>query len=122
MNVITFGLILVSVSLSAAAQILFKYGVTSAKVGFEGTGVIPVLLSYLLTPGVIGGLALYGIGTLLWLNVLSRIEVSQAYPFVGLGFLLTALLGMVLFGDNVNAWRIGGMVLIGAGIYLVARS
>src|SRR5262245_15804263 len=77
-------LILCSVMLSAIAQIAFKWGVSS-----EAGPIMRALLgSYaaLATPGVITGLALYGVGTLLWIQALKRIDVSQAYPFVSLGF------------------------------------
>jgi multidrug transporter EmrE-like cation transporter len=116
----TITLILVSVSLSALAQICFKAGVGSAS--STGAGRLNDLVVTLFTPGVMGGLALYGLGTLLWLTALGRVEVSQAYPFVGLGFLLTAVLGAVLFGDTLSASRLAGMALIVGGIVLVARS
>ena len=118
----TLALILVSVTLSAFAQIAFKFGVTAAR-GAEPAGSgLGALLGFLLSPGVIAGLALYAVGTLLWLNVLSRVEVSQAYPFVGLGFVLTAVLGSVLFGDTLTMPRITGTVLVMLGIYFIARS
>jgi multidrug transporter EmrE-like cation transporter len=120
MSAATVSLILVSVSLSALAQICFKFGVGSA--GPTGAGRLQDLAAALLTPGVMGGLALYGVGTLLWLSALGRVEVSQAYPFVGLGFVLTAVLGAALFGDALSASRLFGMALVVGGIVLVARS
>lgn len=118
----TLALILVSVTLSAFAQIAFKLGVTTVRDGAPATSAPATLLGYLLSPGVIAGLALYGVGTLLWLGVLSRVEVSQAYPFVGLGFVLTAVLGAVLFGDALSAPRIAGTLLVVLGIVLIAGS
>ncbi len=121
MALTTLALILVSVTLSAFAQIAFKFGVTSARAAGPAASMPATLLSYLLAPGVIAGLALYGVGTLLWLNVLSRVEVSQAYPFVGLGFVLTAILGAALFGDTLTLPRIAGTALVMLGIFLIAR-
>lgn len=118
----TLALILVSVTMSAFAQIAFKFGVTAAREGGGSTSAAGTLLGFLLSPGVIVGLALYGVGTLLWLSVLSRVEVSQAYPFVGLGFVLTAILGAVLFGDVLTMPRITGIALVMLGIYFIARS
>jgi multidrug transporter EmrE-like cation transporter len=68
-----------------------------------------------------GGLALYGIATVLWLGVLSRVELSQAYPFVGLSFVLAAVLGYFVFADAVSATRVAGIALIVAGVVLVGR-
>jgi multidrug transporter EmrE-like cation transporter len=119
----TLGLILVSVSLSALAQISFKLGVTGAAhqavpVGGAAAG----LMGALFTPGVMVGLALYGFGTLLWLTALARVDVSQAYPFVGLGFVLTAILGYLIFGDPLTPQRIAGILVVMGGIWLVAQS
>jgi multidrug transporter EmrE-like cation transporter len=116
MTASTLLLILVSVTLSAAAQISFKLGMSSGAAQSSG------LLGALFTPGVLIGLSLYGFGTLLWLSVLGRTEVSQAYPFVGLGFVLTAILGHFLFNDAVGPQRIIGILLVIGGIVLVARS
>jgi multidrug transporter EmrE-like cation transporter len=118
----TLGLILVSVSLSALAQISFKLGVTGANQAVPVGGAAAGLIGSLLTPGVMVGLALYGFGTLLWLTALARVEVSQAYPFVGLGFVLTAILGYVIFGDPLTPQRIAGILVVMGGIWLVAQS
>jgi multidrug transporter EmrE-like cation transporter len=124
MSLPILGLILLSISLSAIAQVLFKFGMSSVAVkqalatGSPGQAAIAVFLS----AGVLGGLSLYGIGTVLWLGVLSRTEVSQAYPFVGLGFVLTALIGYFLFGDAIGPLRIVGITLVIAGIFLISRS
>jgi multidrug transporter EmrE-like cation transporter len=123
MTLPVLGLILLSVSLSAAAQVLFKFGMSSESVrtAMAAGSVVRTALAVFLNPGVPGGLSLHGTGTVLWLGVLSRIQVSQAYPFVGLGFVLTALIGYALFGDTLWPLRIGGIALAMAGIPLIAR-
>lgn len=120
----TLTLILASVTLSAFAQLSFKYGVTNAAngSGHQNESILGSLLSPLLSPGVILGLALYAIGTLLWITVLGKVEVSQAYPFVGLGFVLTALLGYAFFGDTLSLQRMAGIGLVIGGIVLIAQS
>jgi drug/metabolite transporter (DMT)-like permease len=118
------GLILLSISLSAIAQVLFKFGMSSVAVkqALAGGSPMQAAIAVFLSAGVLGGLALYGIGTVLWLGVLSRTEVSQAYPFVGLGFVLTALIGYFLFGDALGPLRIAGIVMVIAGIFLISQS
>jgi multidrug transporter EmrE-like cation transporter len=112
-------LILVSVTVSALAQISFKLGLAS-QAGTAGDA-IQGILPKLMTTGVLTGLVLYGGGTLLWLSALDRVELSQAYPFVGLGFALTTLAGWWLFGDHITLQRLAGILLIIAGIVTVAR-
>jgi multidrug transporter EmrE-like cation transporter len=74
----------------------------------------------LLSPAVVAGLCLYGIGTAMWLHALVKIELSQAYPFVGFSFVLTALAGWWLFGEALTAQRTTGIALVVAGVTLVA--
>ena len=93
----TLALILVSVTLSACAQVLFKFGVAPVPGSVGNPSLIGAIINTLLRPGVLGGLALYGVGTVVWLRALARTELSQAYPFVGLGFVMTAALGYVVF-------------------------
>ena len=71
---------------------------------------------------VIAGLAMYGLGALLWLLVLARIDVSAAYPFVGLGFVMTMMLGWLLLGESLQPTRVAGTLLIALGVVLVART
>ncbi len=116
-----FLLILASVGLSALAQMLLKMGVGRvARAAAGGAG--DALLAYAGSPFVIGGLALYGVGAVLWLFVLARLPLTAAYPFVGLGFIMTMLIGVFALQEQVSATRVVGTVLIALGCVLVARS
>ena len=57
----------------------------------------------------------------IWLLVLARVEVSFAYPFVGIGFIVTMVLGWWLMGDSIGLQRLAGTLLITAGVVLIAR-
>ena len=59
---------------------------------------------------------------LLWLNALSKVELSRLYPFVGMGFVLTTLAGWALFGDSLSPQRLIGIALVVGGIAPVARA
>ncbi|WP_033073882.1 hypothetical protein [Sphingopyxis sp. MWB1] len=113
-------LILASVSLSALAQLALKMGVSAAGAGRGGlTGEVG---GFVQSPLILLGLLLYGLGALLWLFVLARAPLSLAYPFVGIGFILTMLAGLFLLQEEVSLARLSGTVLIAIGCVLVARS
>jgi multidrug transporter EmrE-like cation transporter len=120
----TVALILISVTLSAFAQVSFKLGVGARGVSTTAAGTQPLeaALLMIMSPGMLGGLLLYGLGTLLWLQVLARTDLAQAYPFVGLGFVITTLFGAVLFGEPITFMRAGGILLVIVGICAIARS
>jgi multidrug transporter EmrE-like cation transporter len=120
----TFALIMASVTLSALAQASFKVGLSSNGLGPASTDTssFVTIIMTLAKPAILSGFLLYGLGTLLWLQVLSRTDLSQAYPFVGIGFIMTAVLGVFLFGEAITAMRASGISLVILGIYLIARS
>ncbi len=122
MNLALLSLILVSVMMSAAAQIALKHGMSSPAVQAGlAAGLSQALPSVASNPFVVLGFSLYGLGAILWLGVLARIDVSQAYPFVGLGFLLTMAFGVLLLGETLTPLRLFGTCLVALGVLLVAR-
>jgi multidrug transporter EmrE-like cation transporter len=113
-------LIFISVSISAIAQITLKYGMSSPAVqqGLSGNW-LETVLAVISSFYVWLGLSLYAMGAVLWLGVLAKIEVSIAYPFVGLGFILTLLFGVFLLGEAFSLIRLIGTILVVLGIVLV---
>ena len=64
----------------------------------------------------------YAISILLWMSVLSKAEVSFAYPFLSVGYVLSAVLGYVFFSESITVIRIAGIVVICIGVILISRS
>jgi drug/metabolite transporter (DMT)-like permease len=114
-------LILASVGLSAVAQMFLKLGVSAVARG-GAAGPAATLLTYAMSPYVLLGLALYGLGAILWLFVLARLPLTAAYPFVGLGFVATLAIGVLTLNEAVTPGRLAGTLLIAVGCVLVARS
>ncbi|HRD49857.1 MAG TPA: EamA family transporter [Candidatus Competibacteraceae bacterium] len=117
------GLILISVAISALAQIILKHGMSASEMQSAMTaGGMAAAWAIVGNGFVLLGLSLYGAGALLWLGVLARVDVSQAYPFVGLGFVLTMAFAWCFLGESLVFSRILGTFLIVAGVVLVAHS
>lgn len=116
-----FLLIIASVGLSALAQLALKSGTGTARAPHV-VGVGGEAMALAQNPLIWSGLFLYGLGAILWLFVLGRVPLSVAYPFVGMGFILTMAAGFLILGEEISVARIGGTLLIAAGCILVARS
>lgn len=116
--------ILASVTMSAVAQILLKSGMSSFRIaqaletGRPGQIAVEVWTS----PWILGGLGLYFLGACIWLFALAKVQVSQAYPFVGIGFIITLVLGKLLMGDDVTSVRVAGTIMVAVGVALIART
>jgi multidrug transporter EmrE-like cation transporter len=118
------GLILFSVVCSAAAQILFKIGMTRSNVvlALSSGNWWHVAESILFNSWIVVGFSLFITGAVVWLFVLVHVDVSYAYPFVGLGFILTMILGSLVLGEAVTLAKIAGTLMVSAGLILIARS
>jgi multidrug transporter EmrE-like cation transporter len=123
MTVHTFLLIVTGVLLNAAAQLLLKAGVRPLG---ELTLAPGRLLSTALEVGsqwpILAGLACYVVSVGVWIIGLSRVDVSVAYPMLSLGYVVNALAAWWLFGEALGPMRWAGMMLILAGVFVMARS
>ena len=116
-------LILVSVGLNAAAQLLLKQGTKAlGLVATDASTGGTILLQAAFNPWVWTGLATYVVSVALWILVLSRVEVSYAYPMVSLGYVMAAVAAKLLWNEELSLSRIIGIGVICLGVFLVSRS
>jgi len=50
------------------------------------------------------------------------VPVSFAYPFVGLGFVITALIAWAALGEAPGVPQIAGTLMVTLGVALIARA
>ena len=119
----TMALILMSVTLSALAQIALKHGMSAASAQRALADRTFVGLAGIFThASIMIGFALYVLGALLWLGVLAKVDVGLAYPFVALGFLVTMGFGILFLGEPFSLARAAGTCLVVAGVVVVAHA
>jgi drug/metabolite transporter (DMT)-like permease len=80
------------------------------------------MLTAAISPLIWLGLIIYGLSVAMWLWVLSKVDLSAAYPFVGVSFLVTMAFGVFLLDESVTPMRIVGTILIAIGCTLVGKS
>lgn len=116
-------LILTGVLLNAAAQIVLKQGMrTIGPFAFSLENILPIGIKVGLNPFVLIGLGCYAVSVIVWLMVLSRVDVSYAYPLLSFGYIVAALAGKFFFGEPVDLTRWAGIVTICIGVYLITRT
>lgn len=119
LRVMVFIVALLSIVLGAVAQFCLKVGVSSISISYG----IKDIVAALFTNGYFFcGVVCYGVSLVLWLYVLSNLELSKAYPMVSLGYVCAVLLGYLALHEDINALRLLGLVLIMIGVFLIARS
>jgi multidrug transporter EmrE-like cation transporter len=116
-------LILLGVLLNAAAQLVLKQGMR--QIGFfefKLENFCRIFSSVALNPYILLGLVFYVISVGVWLLVLSRVEVSFAYPLLSVGYIVTAFSSYLFFNESVTPTRWLGIAIICLGVYFVTKS
>lgn len=114
-------LILVAVLLGAVAQITLKrgmqiYGEVSV------VGVWGQLIDIFKVPHVAVGFLLYGLSSVLWIAVVSNVDLSLAYPMVSVAYVAVVVASWLFLGEQFSPVRLTGLLIIVAGVIVISRS
>ena len=116
-------LILLGVLLNAAAQLLLKAGMNQiGHFEFSLSNLLPISLKVMVNAPIILGLFAYVVSVAVWLLVLSRVQVSFAYPMLSIGYIVSAIAAYYLLGEDISILRMTGIVIIMAGVFMVSQS
>jgi multidrug transporter EmrE-like cation transporter len=115
-------LIVLSVSLNATAQILMRRGMLQiGAVSFDGGAVLLMLQAMLSNIFLWLSFLCYGFSIIIWMLVLSRVEVSFAYAFSSLGYVLVTVMGTLILKEHISVTKIIGIAVVCIGVILVAK-
>jgi drug/metabolite transporter (DMT)-like permease len=115
--------ILISVIGGAFGQILLKKGMTTmGPMTISGSQLFSMLWRMGTNPYVIVGLAIYVCGTVFWLAALSRVDLSFAYPFASLSYVVMLAASWLLFRENISLVRLMGTAVVALGVIIISRS
>lgn len=116
-------LILFTVLTNFLSQIMLKKGMTQVKMDSLGaSNIAQAIPNILLNFFVMGGLLVMVISMASHLLVLSKVDISYAYPFLGLSFVLISAWGYFVLSEPMSVYKVTGVVLIVCGVALVAKS
>ena len=125
-----FLMILFSVILGVAGQLSLKHGVGIASSGassriahsLDAGSILTFLQSAAANKFVIFGFLFYLVSAASWLIILSRVDLSFAYPMISIGYIVIVILSKYIFDEPVITMRIAGTLLVSAGVFLLLRS
>ena len=116
-------LVLTSIVLAVCGQLLLKQGML--KIGYvelSGKDILSFLVKAVTSPFVIAGLVTFGVSFVMWLLILTRLELSKVYPMVAIGYVLAVLFSWLFFKESMTALRIVAISLIVLGVVVLSRS
>lgn len=103
-------------------QLVLKWQVSQAGALPATTGAkIVFLLGLLLNPWIVSGFLAAFLASLCWMAAMTKFNLSHAYPFMGLSFVLVLLGSGIFFGEAVTPLKIAGTALIVFGIIVASQ-
>lgn len=118
-----FLLIVATVLLNTTSQILMKTGMNQVgTIDFSFNGMGRLAQGFVTNVFVIVGLTTMIISMVTHLMSLSQFDVSFAFPFISLAYVVVLIYGYFVLGENINASRVAGIGFIIFGTVLIARS
>jgi multidrug transporter EmrE-like cation transporter len=120
----SMALLVISVVFAIAGQFTLKAAMN--EIGRIGTAQfrdpIALVARAAKEPRLWAGLALFGISAAFWLVVLSRVNLSVAYPLVGVSYILVVAIGRFVLNEEVPPMRWVGVTIIAVGIATIGLS
>ena len=109
--------VFITVFLTVYSQVVIKWQVLAAGAfPADSAGQFWFLARLLLNPWVVSALAAGLLAVVSWMAAMTRLELSHAYPFMSLSFVLVLVLSGMVFDEPVTAYKMLGLSLIVAGI------
>lgn len=116
-----FIFIALTILLTVYGQLMLKWQV-GLHAPLPGQALGPAFyLRMLLNPWVISAFAAAFGASLAWMAAISKMELSRAYPFMALNFVLVGLIAIPLFGETFTTAKLIGLTLIIIGLLFFTR-
>ncbi|WP_088007131.1 EamA family transporter [Indiicoccus explosivorum] len=119
MNILHLLLVLCNTLILVAGQFLWKIGMERQTDAFASVfSVVKLFFS----PFIFTGLAMYGLATVLWLFILTKIPLSVAYPLQSSAYIIAVFGAFFLFNESITPWKIAGVCFIMLGVSMIGLS
>jgi multidrug transporter EmrE-like cation transporter len=103
-------------------QIIIKWQIRHAgELPASLSGKFTFLLSQFGNLWIISGFAAAFLASLVWMAAMTKLELSFAYPFMSLSFVLVVALSLVLFDEIFSWYKVVGMGIIILGLFVFSR-
>ncbi len=109
--------------MSSTAHVALKKGMmTHALISERPDGIIALIWTVGTNPWVLGGMFLHVSALVVWLWALSKVDISFAYPFLALGYVLVSAMAWLWLGEELTLMRLRGMLIIILGVLVLAKA
>ena len=105
-------LLFINVLIMASGQLFFKRSADFMNANPN----LAFPMNYLTNPWFYIAVSLFGVSTIVWTQVLTKLPLSVAYPIVSCAYILTVIGAAVFFHEHITARDVLGVIFIMTGI------
>ena len=114
--------ILATIVFTVYSQMIMRWQVSSA--GPLPNGIfekVTYVWSLLINPWVFTGIMATFFAGVSWMLTMTRFEISYAFPFVSLNYIIILMAGFLLFNESLSFEKVLGCFFVILGILVIAR-
>ena len=114
--------ILSTVLCTVYSQLVMRWQVGSAgEIPADGPGKIRFISMLLINPWVMSGIVATFVAGVSWMLAMTRFEISYAYPFVSLNYVIVLAASILFFNESLSLSKFLGTILVIVGIVVISR-
>ncbi|MCL5264813.1 MAG: EamA family transporter [Chloroflexi bacterium] len=118
-----YAMLLAAVSLSVTGELLLKHGMNQVGVlSLHPDNIVAGLWRSFTSPFVLLGFAAVFGGSIFWLSIISRVQLSYAYPMLSLSYVIVLLASWLLLNEQFSPVRVLGVLIVCLGVFVVSRT
>lgn len=122
MRVFDYLYILATIGLTVYGQLILKWRIAQlGSLPLEFADKVKFLIGLLLDPAIFSGFVAAFLASLAWMAAMTKFELSHAYPFMSLNFVVVLILSGWLLSEPMNTQKTVGVALIVLGTVVAAR-
>jgi multidrug transporter EmrE-like cation transporter len=115
--------ILLTVIFTVIGQIMLKWRMDKlGALPSELFNKILFLAKAFMDPFIIISLGSAFIASVFWMAAMTKFDISYAYPFMSLSYVIVLVASFVLFKEPITMYKIAGLLCIAVGIVLTSKS
>jgi multidrug transporter EmrE-like cation transporter len=112
-------ILILAILLNAVANILMKIGMLK---GQQVTSAAGLILGMILNPVLIAGMVCFALGLAAYCYVLTKMNLSIAYPIMtSVGYVIVIIVSWLFLKETITAIQVAGFSMIIAGVWMVAH-
>ncbi|MFE0502227.1 hypothetical protein ACFW0P_15760 [Lysobacter soli] len=115
-------MVAMTILLTSYGQLVIKWQASTFRSTGEGLfGGLPHVVQLLLQPWVLSAFVAAFAASLCWMLAVSQLELSKAYPFMALNFVLVCTIAVPMFGETFSAMKGVGLATVIVGLVILSQ-